>query len=60
VVATHESIAKTLGLESEPSAEQVAIASTRLGPGQFAKCVIADVDGQKVGFIVFFYCYSTV
>jgi len=60
VVATHETIAKTLGLESDPSEEQVAITSTQLGPGQFAKCVIAHVDGQKVGLIVFFYSYSTV
>src|SRR5437762_10043526 len=57
VLATHESLARTLGLESEGDN---SISATQLLPGQFAKCVIAHVDGKEAGFVVFFYNYSTV
>jgi GNAT superfamily N-acetyltransferase len=60
VLATHDTIAKTLGLESDPTDDEVAITSTQLKPGQFAKCILAHVNGQKAGFAVFFYNYSTV
>jgi hypothetical protein len=58
VLATHESLARTLGLESEEGDN--SISGTQLLPGQFAKCVIAYVDGKEAGFAVFFYNYSTV
>src|SRR5271154_2803189 len=45
VLATHATLAKTLGLETEPTAAEVSIDATQLRPGQFAKCVIAQVDG---------------
>src|SRR5271154_1817526 len=45
VLATHATLAKTLGLETEPAAAEVSIDATQLRPGQFAKCVIAQVDG---------------
>jgi GNAT superfamily N-acetyltransferase len=57
VLATQESLARTLGLESPNHSD---ITSTELKPGQFAKCVIAFVDGDAAGFAVFFYSYSTV
>src|SRR5271155_1814075 len=60
VLATHETLAKTLGLEQEPTAEETDISATQLKAGQFAKCVIAHVDGNPVGFSIFFYNYSTV
>jgi hypothetical protein len=60
VLATHEAIARTLGLEAEPSEEDTRIGATGFKPGQFAKCVIAYIDGEKAGFAVFFYNYSTV
>jgi hypothetical protein len=60
VLATHDTLATTLGLESEPGASDTDISATRLRPGQFAKCVIAHIDGKDVGFSVFFYNYSTV
>jgi hypothetical protein len=59
VKATNETIAKTMGLESEPT-EETGISATRLRAGQFAKCVIAYVDNKEAGFAVFFYDYSTV
>jgi hypothetical protein len=58
VLATHESLARTLGLESEEGDK--SISATQLLPGQFAKCVIAYIDGKEAGFAVFFYNYSTV
>jgi hypothetical protein len=58
VLATHESLARTLGLESEEGDN--SISATQLLPGQFAKCMIAYVDGKEAGFAVFFYNYSTV
>jgi hypothetical protein len=60
VLATYETLAKTLGLESEPTDLEIDISATQLRPGQFAKCVIACVDRKEVGFAVFFYNYSTV
>jgi anoctamin-10 len=60
VQATHESLAETLGLETEPSPEEVAINATQYRPGQFAKCVFAYVDNEKAGFAVYYYNYSTV
>src|SRR5579859_2595261 len=60
VLATHDTLAKTLGLEAEPTAADTEIAATHLKPGQFAKCVIAEVEGEPAGFAVFFYNYSTV
>ena len=60
VLATHEAIARTLGLEAEPSEADTAIGATTLKTGQFAKCVIAYVEGERAGFAVFFYNYSTV
>jgi hypothetical protein len=60
VLATEATLAKTLGLESEPTASETDISATQLKPGQFAKCVIAYVDGNEAGFAVFFYNYSTV
>jgi hypothetical protein len=60
VLATHATLAKTLGLESEPTAAEVSLDATQLRPGQFAKCVIAQVDGKDAGLAIFFYNYSTV
>ena len=60
VLATNATLAKTLGLETDPTAAEVSINATQLKPGQFAKCVIAQVDGKDAGFSVFFYNYSTV
>jgi hypothetical protein len=60
VLATYETLRKTLGLESEPASSDIDITATQLRPGQFAKCVIAEVDGKEAGFAVFFYNYSTV
>ena len=60
VVATEATLAKTLGLESEPTTSETDISATNLKPGQFAKCVIAYVEGEEAGFAVFFYSYSTV
>jgi hypothetical protein len=59
VIATEEALARTLGLNSEPPG-QSDITSTLFKPGQFAKCIIAQVDGQAVGMAVFFYNYATV
>lgn len=60
VFATEETLRKTLGLESEQSSSETKISSTTLRAGQFAKCVIAQVDNEDAGFAVFFYNYSTV
>src|SRR5277367_178505 len=60
VVATHATLAKTLGLETEPTTAEVSIDATQLRSGQFAKCMIAEVDGKDAGFVIFFYNYSTV
>src|SRR5271170_3103333 len=60
VLATHETLSKTLGLEEEPTAEETSISATQLKQGQFAKCVIAHAEGKAVGFSIFFYNYSTV
>ena len=60
VLATHDTLAKTLGLESEPGVSETDISATQLRSGQFAKCVIAHIDGKNAGFAVFFYNYSTV
>jgi hypothetical protein len=60
VFATHATLATTLGLETEPTAAEVSIDATQLKPGQFAKCVIAEVDDKDAGFAIFFYNYSTV
>ena len=60
VLATHETLTKTLGLESQPASADIDITATHLRPAQFAKCVIAEVDGKEVGIAVFFYNYSTV
>jgi hypothetical protein len=60
VLATYETLTKTLGLESEPASADIDITATHLQPAQFAKCVIAEVDGKEAGFAVFFYNYSTV
>jgi hypothetical protein len=60
VLATHATLAKTLGLETEPTAAEVSLDATQLRPGQFAKCVIAQVDGKDAGVAIFFYNYSTV
>jgi hypothetical protein len=60
VSATHDAIARTLGLEAEPTEDETAIGATGFKPGQFAKCVIAYIDNEKAGFAVFFYNYSTV
>ena len=60
VLATHATLAKTLGLETEPTVADVSINATHLKPGQFAKCIMAQVDGKDAGFAVFFYNYSTV
>jgi hypothetical protein len=60
VLATHESLSKTLGLDSQPTDSETDIAATQLNPGQFAKCVIAHIDGKEAGFAIFFYNYSTV
>ena len=60
VLATEDTLRRTLGLESEPSPSETDIAATALRPGQFAKCVIAQVGSEDAGFAVFFYNYSTV
>ena len=60
VLATHETLAKTLGLESPPSSSDTDISATQLRPGQFAKCVIAQIDDKNAGFAIYFYNYSTV
>src|ERR1700724_83318 len=60
VLATEDTLRKTLGLESEQSPSETDISSTALRDGQFAKCVIAQVDNQDAGVAVFFYNYSTV
>jgi len=60
VLATHETLAKTLGLESPPSSSDTDISATQLRPGQFAKCVIAQIDCKNSGFAIYFYNYSTV
>ena len=60
VLASHKTLAKTLGLESAPTPSETNISATQLRPGQFAKCVIAHVDGKDAGFAIFFYNYSTV
>lgn len=60
VFATHETLARTLGLESIPTTSDTDISATQFRPGQFAKCVIAHVDGKDAGFAIFFYNYSTV
>jgi hypothetical protein len=60
VMATHATIAKTMGLETEPTPEETSMSSTQLRPGQFAKCILAYVDDKEAGFAVFFYDYSTV
>jgi hypothetical protein len=60
VKATHETLAKTLGLETDPSPSEVSISATNYRPGQFAKCVFAYVNNQKAGFAIFYYNYSTV
>ena len=57
VLATPETLTRTLGLNGPSDTE---ITATTLKPGQFAKCMIADVDRKPAGFIVFFYNYSTV
>lgn len=59
VTATDEALARTLWLNSETPA-QSDITSTSFKHGQFAKCIIAQVDGQAVGIAVFFYNYATV
>ena len=59
-MATFATIAKTMGLESEPTPQEISISATQFRPGQFAKCVIAYVDDKEAGFAVFFYDYSTV
>ena len=60
VLATGDTLRRTLGLESDPSPSDTDISSTALRPGQFAKCVIAHVESEDAGFAVFFYNYSTV
>lgn len=60
VLATEDALRKTLGLEAEPSPSETDISATALLPGQFAKCVIAQVGSEDAGFAVFFYNYSTV
>jgi hypothetical protein len=60
VLATYETLTKTLGLQSEPAPTETDITATHFRPGQFAKCVLAEVDGKEAGIAVFFYNYSTV
>jgi len=60
VLATEATLAKTLGLETDPTAAEVSIDATELKLGQFAKCVIAKADNKDAGFAIFFYNYSTV
>jgi len=60
VKATHETLTKTLGLETDPSPSETDISATQYRAGQFAKCVFAYVNDEKAGFAVFYYNYSTV
>ncbi|MDB5368149.1 MAG: N-acetyltransferase [Rhodospirillales bacterium] len=46
-------------LEHEVVADQAALAGTMFGPDANAEAVIAELDGEPVGFALFFYNVST-
>jgi hypothetical protein len=62
--ATDEALARTLGIESDSLVDSditpTVFKQRQFKPGQFAKCIIAEVDEQAVGVAVFFYNYATV
>jgi GNAT superfamily N-acetyltransferase len=46
-------------LEHEVVADEAALAATMFGPDAKAEAVIAELDGEPVGFALFFYNVST-
>jgi GNAT superfamily N-acetyltransferase len=46
-------------LEHEVVADEVTLAATMFGPDANAEAVIAELDGEPVGFALFFYNVST-